>query len=318
VALRADIDALPISEENEFAFRSQTDGVMHACGHDGHTAMLLAAATALAPLAPQLRGEIRFVFQHAEELLPGGALDVIGAGALDGVDSIVGCHLLSMIPFGQIAVPTGACMAAADMFTLTIQGEGGHGGFPQASVDPVAVGAQVVTNLQLIVSRRTNPLESVVVSVTQFHGGTADNIIPDSVELGGTVRVFDKEMREQVKAAMHQIIGGITSAHGATYELDYTDGYDPVVNDAGVAELVAGCVEQVEGVELVDMEPIMGGDDMTYYLQKVPGTYFFVGTRSEEAGSTFPHHHPRFTIDERSMPHGAETLVRAALASLVY
>ena len=316
VALRADIDALPIHEENDFAFRSQNDGVMHACGHDGHTAMLLGAATVLAALAPELRGEIRFLFQHAEELLPGGALDVIRAGALEGVDLVTGCHLISMMPLGTIAAPEGPCMAAADMFTLTINGKGGHGAMPQQSVDPIAVGAQIVTNLQHVVSRRTSPLESVVVSVTQFHGGTADNIIPDTVKLGGTVRTFDEAARERTKAAMEQTIAGIAAAYGAGFEFDYINGYDPVVNDARVAQLVGSSVEQVDGVELVAIEPITGGDDMTYYLQQAPGAYFFVGTRSDEAGSTFPHHHPRFTIDERSLPHGAETLVRTTLAAL--
>jgi amidohydrolase len=195
VALRADIDALPIHEENEFEFRSRNDGVMHACGHDGHAAMLLGAATVLASLAPELRGEIRFVFQHAEERPPGGARELIQAGVLQDVDLVVGCHLLSALGTGEIAVPEGPCMASADVFTLMITGRGGHGGYPHLSVDPVAVGAQVVVNLQHIVSRRTDSLASVVVSITQFHGGSADNVIPDSVRLSGTVRAFDNTTR---------------------------------------------------------------------------------------------------------------------------
>jgi amidohydrolase len=188
--------------------------------------------------------------------------------------------------------------------------------FPHLSVDPVAVGAQVVTNLQHIVSRHTNSLASVVVSVTQFHGGTADTVIPDSVRLGGTVRAFDNATREQTKVAVERTIAGIVSAHGARYELDYVHGYDPVVNDAHVADLIARCAQQVDGTELVEIEPLPAGDDMTYFLQEAPGAYFFIGTRSDEAASTFPHHHPRFTIDERSLPHGAETLVRTVLAAL--
>lgn len=316
VALRADIDALPIREENEFEFRSLNDGVMHACGHDGHTAMLLGTATVLAALSSELRGEIRFVFQHAEERHPGGARELIQAGVLEDVDIVVGCHLLSALPIGQIAVPEGAAMASDDRFAITINGKGGHGGYPHLSVDPVAVGAQVVVNLQHVVSRRTDSLASVVVSITQFHGGSADNVIPDSVRLSGTVRVFDNATREQTKAAMDQTIAGIVSAHGARYEFDYVHGYDPVVNDARVADLVARCVQQVDGTELVEIEPLRAGDDMTYFLQVAPGAFFFVGTRSDEAGSTFPHHHPRFTIDERSLPHGAETLVRSVLVAL--
>jgi amidohydrolase len=316
VALRADIDALPIDEENDFPFRSQNEGAMHACGHDGHAAMLLGAATVLATLSPQLRGEIRFVFQHAEERLPGGARELVAAGVLEDVDVVTGCHLLSTLPLGRIAVPAGICTAAADTLTITITGRGGHGAFPHLSVDPIAIGAQVVTNLQQIVSRRTSPLASVVVSVTQFHGGAADTVIPDGVRLGGTVRTFDGEVREQTRAAIEQTIAGIVSAHGAGYELDYVYGYDAGINDARVADLVARSVGQVHGTELVEMEPLPAGDDMTYFLQAAPGAYFFVGTRSDEAGSTYPHHHPRFKIDERSLPHGAETLVRAARAAL--
>jgi amidohydrolase len=316
VALRADIDALPIVEENEFSFRSQREGVMHACGPDGHAAMLLGAATVLGALSPQLHGEIRFVFQHAEERLPGGARELVAAGVLEDVDLVTGCHLLSTLQFGRLAAPAGVCTAAADTFTITVTGKGGHGAFPHLSVDPIVIGAQVVTNLQQIVSRRTSPLASVVVSVTQFHGGAADTVIPDAVRLGGTVRSFEGEVREQTRAAIEQTIAGIVAAHGAGYELDYVYGYDAGINDAQVSDLVARCVGLVHGTELVQMEPLPAGDDMTYFLQAAPGAYFFVGTRSDEAGSTYPHHHPRFTIDERSLPHGAETLVRTALAAL--
>jgi amidohydrolase len=315
VALRADVDALPIQEENAFAFRSRRDGAMHACGHDGHTAMLLGAATVLAGAAEALRGEVRFLFQHAEELAPGGALELIDAGAMDGVDLVTGCHLLSSMPYGTLAAPAGPCTAASDYFTIAIEGRGGHGAWPHETIDPVAVGAQIVTNLQHVVARRTSANDAAVVSVTQFHGGTADNVIPDSVRLGGTVRSFDPRIREQTRAAIEQLAEGVAAAHGARARLDYVLGYDPAVNDPAVAALVAREAARVDGIEVTDVEPLMGADDMAYLLQQAPGAYFFVGAGSEEAGSTFPHHHPRFTIDERALPHGLETLVRVVLAA---
>jgi amidohydrolase len=315
IALRADIDALPIQEENDFAFRSTRDGAMHACGHDGHTAMLLGAATFLAATADTLRGEIRFVFQHAEELVPGGALELVDAGVMEGVDLVTGCHLISSLPYGTIAAPAGPCMAASDYFTITINGRGGHGAWPHQTIDPIAVGAQIVSNLQHVVARQTNANDAVVVSVTQFHGGTADNVIPDSVRLGGTARSFDTVIRERTKAAMEQVVQGIAAAHGAQASLDYVFGYDPVVNDAGVADLVAAQAAQVEGVDVTAVEPFMGADDMSYLLQQAPGAYFFVGAGSDESGATFPHHHPRFTIDERALPHGLETLLRTVGAA---
>ena len=206
-------------------------------------------------------------------------------------------------------------MAASDYFTITIHGRGGHAGWPHETLDPVAIGAQIVSSLQQVVSRRTNPNTSAVLSVTQFHGGTVDNVISEVARLSGTTRSFDETTRQAMTASISHIAEGIAAAHGARAELEYTRGYDPVVNDAAAAELVARQVDLVEGVELVEVEPLMGADDMACLLQQAPGAYFFVGTGSDEAGSTWPHHHPRFTIDERSLPHALETFVRIVLES---
>jgi amidohydrolase len=276
--------------------------------------MLLATARLLAARREELRGEVRFVFQHAEELLPGGARDLVAAGVMDGVDAVVGCPLMAPLEPGKIAVLTGPAMAAADMFALTIVGKGGHGAFPHTAIDPIAVSAQVISSLQHIVSRNTNPLDSVVVSVTRIAGGTADNIIPMSVELGGTVRMFTKEHREQTRAAMERVIRGVTEAHGATYELDYTVGYDPVVNDAAIAAVVSDAVRETLGKDgLASMDPIMGGDDFSAYQAKAPGVYFMVGAGGPDA---MPHHHPRFTVDEGAMTGAVEVFVRTALTLL--
>jgi amidohydrolase len=310
LALRADIDALPILEESGVEFSSSADGVMHACGHDGHTAMLLAVASLLSGRADELAGEIRFLFQHAEELPPGGARDLVAAGVLEGVDAVVGCHLFSTLELGKVAVLDGAAMAAADMFSLTVRGRGGHGAFPHETVDPVAVSAQVVTNLQHVVSRNTRPLDSVVVSVTRVAGGTADNVIPETVELGGTVRMFSDELRARTRESMERILQGVTQAHGASYELDYTVGYDPVVNDPALAARVR---EVVGPEQLTRLDPIMGGDDFSAYQRVVPGVYFFVGAGGKGA---FPHHHARFAIDEAAFPIGIDALSRTALAFL--
>ncbi len=317
IALRADIDALPIAEENTFEFASERPGVMHACGHDGHTAMLLAVAQILSGMRKDIPGEVRFLFQHAEELIPGGARDLVAAGVMEGVDAVVGCHLMSTLESGKVAVIVGPAMAAADMFTLTICGKGGHGAFPHETVDPVAVAAQVVTNLQHVVSRQVDPLERGVVSVTRIAGGTADNVIPSTVELGGTVRTFSQAMREHIRDAMERVVRGVTEAHGATYSLEYRVGYDAVDNDASVASVVGAAARDELGADgVVDIPPIMGGDDFSAYQREAPGAYFFVGTRSDGTGSTFPHHHPRFTVDERTLSAGIGIFVRSALSLL--
>jgi amidohydrolase len=310
LALRADMDALPIKEESGVEFASRMEGVMHACGHDGHTATLLAVARTLVDLRAELAGEVRFLFQHAEELPPGGAVELVAAGVLDGVDAVIGAHLISTLEVGRIAVRDGPCTAAADVFSATITGRGGHGAFPHEAVDPIAIAAQAITNLQHIVSRNTPPLDSAVVSVTRIRGGTADNIIPEAVEFGGTVRTYRQELREQTRAAIERILSGVTAAHAANYGLAYTTGYDPVVNDSGIASLVR---EAADPDRLVDLEPLMAGEDFSAYLRAAPGCFFFVGA-GRPGG--FPHHHPRFTIDEQALPVAIETMTRAALRFL--
>ena len=316
LALRADTDALPIREESGVDFASQRDGVMHACGHDGHVAMLLGAAAELASRAGELSGEVRFVFQPAEERPPGGARELVAAGVMQGVDLVVGCHLWTPLPYGQVAAWGGNAMAAADFFTLTITGEGGHAGLPHATVDALAVAAQVVTNLQHLVARRTDPLRSAVVSVTTFHAGDAPNVIPGRAELSGTVRTFDDDLRARMPELMETVVRGVTQAHGAGYELDYVLGYAAVRNDPEVAGLVTGALREAGDAVLADMAPIMGGDDFSAYLAEAPGCYFFVGAGSEESGAVWPHHHPRFRIDERALAVGTRAHVQTAMRAL--
>ena len=310
LALRADIDALPIQEESGVEYASRSKGVMHACGHDGHTAALLAVARALINRRSGLAGEARFLFQHAEELPPGGAAELVAAGALDGVDTVIGAHLISTLEVGKIGVIDGPCTAAADTFAATIGGRGGHAGFPHETVDPIAISAQAIVNLQHIVSRNTAPLDSAVVSVTRISGGSADNIIPEAVEVGGTVRTHREEVRERTRVGVDRVLAGITAAHGATYTFEYTTGYDPVVNDPDVAAIVRGAADPDR---LVEFEPLMAGDDFSAYLRAAPGCFFFVGAGRQGA---YPHHHPRFVIDEAALPVLIETMTGAAMGFL--
>ncbi|MBB6099306.1 amidohydrolase [Deinobacterium chartae] len=313
VLLRADMDALPILEENDLEFASQNPGVMHACGHDGHTAMLLGAAQVLSREQASLRGELRFIFQHAEELFPGGAQELVDAGVMEGVDVAVGAHLFSPIPVGLVALKSGPLLAAPDTFEITVQGRGGHGALPHQTVDPIVIGTQLVTALQTIVSRQRDPLEPAVLSVTTFHAGTAHNVIPESATLGGTVRTFDPELRQQIPVLMERLIKGITEGFGASYRLTYDFGYRATINDPEVTELLREVVREAAGPEaLIEATPSMGGEDFSAYLTRAPGAFILIGARNEEAGITAPHHHPRFDIDERSLDVGVRVLVAAA------
>ncbi|GGJ08694.1 N-acyl-L-amino acid amidohydrolase [Alicyclobacillus cellulosilyticus] len=317
LALRADIDALPIAEENPVPYRSRRAGVMHACGHDGHTAMLLGAAKVLCALRHHLRGEVRFIFQHAEEVLPGGAQELVEKGVLAGVDLILGAHLWSPLALGRIGVKPGALMAAPDTFRITIHGKGGHAALPHETIDPILVGAQVVTALHHIVSRRVDPLAPFVVSVTRFAAGTADNVVPETAELTGTVRTFDPALRDEAPRWMEQVAQGVAAAYGASCDVEYRRGYHPVINDEASARWLREVLEEVFGPGVVvDAVPTMGGEDFSAYQQQVPGVFFFIGVRDEAAASVYPHHHPRFNIAEAALPMGVKAFVAAAVRYL--
>jgi amidohydrolase len=314
VLLRADIDALPILEENTFDFVSQNPGSMHACGHDGHTAILLGVAQ-LVNEAQDWDGELRMIFQHAEEQSPGGAEELVFRTALmDGVDVVTGLHLNSQLPAGVVAVKPGAFMAAPDNVYISILGRGGHAAHPEEAVDPIAIGAQVVTNLQQVVSRGVSALDALVISVTYFQAGTTTNVIPDRAELKGTVRTFDPGLRARTPELIERVVRGVCEAHGARYEYRYENGYRPLINNDEVAETLRQvALETVGEARTVVAKPTMGGEDFSAYLEKAPGAYFNVGSGNPELESGFPHHHPRFTIDETALLTGVQMMYAAAI-----
>ncbi len=317
IALRADLDALPVTEETGLPFASQVPGVMHACGHDGHTAILLGAARLLAAHRGELSGEVRFIFQHSEELAPGGARELVAAGVMDGVEMVAGEHLRSLLEVGQVAISPGPVQAAADEFRITIKGDGGHAAYPQLAVDPIATGAEVVSALQQVVSRNTDPFDTLVLSVTMFHAGTAENVIPPKVEMVGTVRAFRDELRRQTEQRMDRVIRGITEAHGAGYSFDYQYGYQPVVNDPHVTALVKSAITASLGESaVVPAEPTMGAEDFSAYQREAPGVFFYVGAGNRAQGLTREHHHGLFAIDEDCLGIGVQAMVAAAWAML--
>ena len=314
VMLRADMDALPLQEENEHGYRSQNDGCMHACGHDGHTSILLMVAEKLVAVRSQVKGRILLVFQPAEEG-EGGAQAMIDSGLLERFTPkcAAGLHLWSESPTGEVHICDGPFMASTDLFEVTVQGQGGHGAVPHSARDPVVAAAQMILGLQTIVSRRVDPEDSAVLTVGMIQGGDAFNIIPDQVRFAGTVRTFSKDVQAELRTSMASILEGIAKGAGMSVDLRYEERTMPTVNDPFWCAELREVAREVEGVRFG--RPgfrTMAGEDMGYFLDKVPGVFFFVGAGNPEVGAQYPHHHPRFEIDEEALGLGVELLFRFA------
>jgi amidohydrolase len=314
VLVRADMDGLPLTETADVPFRSTRKGVMHACGHDVHMAIALELARSLAGRRDALPGMVRFAFQPAEEQA-GGAKAMIDAGVLDGIDRVVGLHVWSQLPTGQVAVPPGVVMASADMFTLIIRGKGGHGAQPNLTIDAVVIAAQVVTTLQTLVSRETSPVSPVVITLGSVHGGTAANIVAGEVVIQGTLRTFDAELRRHLLARIAQVAEGIAGTMRGSSEFRHDSGTPPTINDPAIARLVSEAAAGVIGAEaVVPYEPLMVGEDFAYFLEARPGCFFLLGGAPE--GGPVVHHTPEFRIDERCLPIGFQVMSAALLRLL--
>jgi amidohydrolase len=302
IAFRADFDALPIHDEKEVSYKSKLDGVMHACGHDGHTASLLGVAKTLSKHSKHLNGKVVLLFQHAEEKPPGGAKFMIEDGALDGIDVVFGGHLATEIQIGNIATRVGPVMASVDAFKITLQGRGGHGARPHETIDTIAIGSELISHLQQIVSRRINPVEPAVVTIGSFHAGNAFNIIADSAEIEGTVRALSPEVRKKIEDEIRAILEGIKEADHINYTLDYLNGYPVLVNHKEEATLIESIVKKTMSPDsFVEKTISLGAEDFAYYLEVSPGAYFHVGARNERQETQFPHHHPQFDFDEKAL-----------------
>lgn len=303
VLLRADMDALPMQEFTDSPFKSKVDGVMHSCGHDGHVAGLLGACMILNEIKDCINGNVKFVFQPAEEKY-GGALPMIDDGVLKNpdVDVAFATHVLGTLKEGKIATKKGAVMASPDDFTIKIIGKGGHGATPHLAVDPIVIASEVVLALQTVVSRKINPLKSCVVTCGYINGGTTVNVIPEIVDIGGTVRTFCKETRELMPKIMEDIVSGITKSHNASYEFSYTRNYPPLINDDYITEFTSKALSDLIGKENVstNIEPMMGGEDFAYFCENVPSCFFFTGICKDE-NNPIPHHNPNFNFDDENL-----------------
>jgi amidohydrolase len=315
VMARFDMDALPVLEANESDYVSRNQGLMHACGHDGHMAMGLGVATLLARHRDELSGTLKLVFQPGEEGGNGAEMMVM-EGVLEDPrpDVVLVTHVWNDKPVGTVDVTPGAVMAAAERWICTVQGEGGHGALPHQAIDPIVVASHIVTSLQTVVSRSVSPLETAVVTVGSYHGGDAFNVIPDQVDLSGTIRTYDAQVRETVLRRVREIVEGTAAAHGASAELKIQHLTPAVVNDADVTQVLRASAEAVVGPENVTSgERTMGSEDAAYFTQEVPGCYFLLGSANSDRGWDAPHHNPRFDFDEDVLPIGVAVMVEAIL-----
>jgi amidohydrolase len=313
------MDALPIHEENDVDYRSKHDGKMHACGHDAHTAILLGVARVLSERRHEFPGTVKLLFQPSEENRKGGAKFMIEAGVLENphVDACLALHMAQDYPLGTIVVREGPLLAASDRFRITIQGKGGHAAHPHTTIDPVVVGAHVITSLQAIVSRNVDPIASAVITVGSLHAGTAPNVIPDTADIWGTVRTLDPEVQSAIERRIAEVATGVSEALGATAKMEYQRGVPATINDPRAVAIIREAARQVVGEEkLVDPPPQMGGEDFSYFILERPGAMFFVGSNNPDRGLVWGHHHPKFDIDEESLGIGLETMALSVISYL--
>ena len=305
IGIRADMDALPIHEETNLPFASKNQGVMHACGHDGHMAILLGVANYLSTKKDDIHGTILLIFQHAEEDIPGGATELIAANLLENVDAIFGYHLWQPLKSGQIGVCEGPTMAGVDRFSFKILGKGGHGSMPEDAIDPTLVISHVITQLHTIVSRNLKPTDPAVISIGTLNAGSNYNVIPDTASASGTVRYFDLDTSTFIRQRIETIIKGVCDSFGANFEIHYEHGDPPLLNDPKLTSFMKQTATSLFGEEVVvDIEPILGGEDFAYYSLKIPASYIFIGIG--DPNHPYGHHHPKFDIDENMLSVGVE------------
>ena len=317
IAVRADIDALNLLDEVDQEYRSVNAGACHACGHDGHTAMLLGVARVLMEMRDQMTGNVRLIFEPSEEEFPGGADSLIKEGALDSANAIIGVHLWQPLEVGTIGISYGPLMASPDEFTITIHGRGGHGSMPHQAIDSLLAGAQLVIGLNTIISRNVDPVDPAALSIGVFKAGDMFNIIPDSALIKGTVRTFDQRVRLKIFGRIEQITEGICKAAGVQYDINKIFGFPPVINNPQLARVAANAAEETVSTQnVLEIKPVMAGEDFSLYQEKIPGVYIFVGAGNAERGILYPHHHPKFDIDENALANGVEVMVRTALKLL--